>query len=106
MAKAKMSEGDIEVFFHRGPDQFSVRFRYRLEEYTLSDVAIEKARLELFKSVRYPQGSTGSSSTMALIINYLLSIAEEAIIDDDPVKANVFLKYSVIIRNHDDEDKK
>jgi hypothetical protein len=83
-----------EIFFQNGHEKFSVKFFYDLKNYDIDDVIIEKAKLEMFKNSHYIQ-----NNNMSLIINYLLAIVDDIIEDNDAIKANIFLKYSPIIRN-------
>ena len=82
-----------EIHFKNDTQQFSIKFFYQIKDYNNNDIVIEKTKLKIFKDSHYIQ-----NNNISLIINYLLETADEAIENNDSIKANIFLKYSPIIR--------
>lgn len=86
------------IDFYHNNLPITIRFYYTLNPFDLKDVYIENNKLNLFIEKNY---MSDDNKFIYKICNYLFALADHVINKDplDKKSANIFLKYSSIIRN-------
>jgi len=85
------------IDFHHNNVPITIRFYYASNPFDIKDVFIEKNKLSLFLEKNY----IPDDKFIHKVCNYLFTLADNVINKDplDEKSANIFLKYSPIIRN-------